>query len=36
MKPTTAGLKKLYVAKVTDSDKASLQAMVEASKTVKA
>lgn len=29
MKPTTASLKKLYVAKVTDSDKASLQAMVE-------
>ena len=35
MKPTTSGLKKLYVSKVSDQDKANLQAMVETSKEVK-
>ena len=34
MKPTTSGLKKLYVSKVSDQDKANLQAMVETSKEV--
>lgn len=29
MKPTTSGLKKLYVSKVSDQDKANLQAMVK-------
>jgi hypothetical protein len=35
MKPTTSGLKKLYISKVSDQDKANLQAMVETSKEVK-
>ena len=35
MKPTTSGLKKMYVSKVSDQDPANVQAMVETRKEVK-